>query len=91
MRQLKLQPRLKEQRSTLTDWLREHLEHPPLLAAVLAGEQAELSAATAGREVVLAYQQWLLDDAHDGHRRSLRPLWASYSPNCCWIGAFLGV
>lgn len=69
LRQRKLQPRLKEQRSTLTDWLREHLEHPPLLAAVLAGEQAELSAATAGREVVIAYQQWLLDDAHDGHRQ----------------------
>jgi hypothetical protein len=69
LRQLKLQPRLKEQRSTLTDWLREHLEHPPLLAAVLAGEQAELSAATAGREVVIAYQQWLLDYAHDGHRQ----------------------
>jgi hypothetical protein len=41
LRQLKLQPRLKEQRSTWTDWLREHLEDPPLLAAVLAGEQAD--------------------------------------------------
>jgi len=69
LRQLKLQARLKEQRSTLTDWLREHLEHPPLLAAVLAGQCPELSAATAGREVVIAYQQWLLDYEHDGHRQ----------------------
>ena len=39
LRQLKLQRRLKEQRNTLTDWLREHLEHPRLLAEVLLGSR----------------------------------------------------
>jgi hypothetical protein len=69
VRQLKLQMRLKEQRNALTDWLREHLEHPRLLAEVLLGKRAEMSAATAGREVVIAYHQWLLDYAHDGRRQ----------------------
>jgi len=69
LRQLKLQTQLKEQRTGLTDWLRQHLEHPHLLAEVLLGKRAEMSVATAGREVVIAYHQWLLDYAHDGHRQ----------------------
>lgn len=69
LRQLKLQSRLKEQRNALTDWLRGHLEHPRLLAEVLLGKRAEMSAATAGREVVIAYHQWLLDYSHDGRRQ----------------------
>ena len=69
MRQLKLQARLKSQRSGVTDWLRDHLEHPLALAEVLLGQRADVSVTTAGHEVVIAYQQWLLDYARDGRRQ----------------------
>jgi hypothetical protein len=67
--QLKLQSRLKEQRKTQTQWLREHVEHTTVLADVLAGKRGDLSAATAGREVLMAFHQWLLDYPRDGRRQ----------------------
>jgi hypothetical protein len=69
LQHLKLQPRLKEQRNTQTDWLREHPESSTVLADVLAGQPVELSSATAGRELLLAVQQWLLDYPRDGTRQ----------------------
>lgn len=69
LRQLKLQSRLKEQRNGLTDWLREHIEHPPVLAEMLAGKHSEGSTGRADREVVMAYHQWLLDYRRDGRRQ----------------------
>lgn len=69
LRQLKLQSRLKEQRKGQTDWLREHIEHTTVLAEVLAGKRVEVSEATAGREVLMAYHQWLLDYPRDGRRQ----------------------
>jgi hypothetical protein len=69
LRQLKLQSRLKEQRHGQTDWLREHVEHTTLLAEVLTGKRGEMSEATAGREVLMAYHQWLLDYRRDGRRQ----------------------
>jgi hypothetical protein len=69
LRQLKLQSRLKEQRKGQTDWLREHIEHTTVLAEVLAGKRVEVSEATAGREVLMAFHQWLLDYPRDGRRQ----------------------
>jgi hypothetical protein len=69
LRQLKLQSRLKEQRQGQTDWLREHIEHTTMLAEALAGKRVEVSEATAGREVLIAFHQWLLDYPHDGRRQ----------------------
>jgi len=69
LRQLKLQSRLKEQRKGQTDWLREHIEHTTVLAEVLAGKWGEVSEVTAGREVLMAFHQWLLDYPHDGRRQ----------------------
>jgi hypothetical protein len=69
LRQLKLQARLKEQRKGQTDWLREHIEHPLVLAEVLAGKLGEVPEATAGREVLMAFHQWLLDYPRDGRRQ----------------------
>jgi hypothetical protein len=69
LRQLKLQSRLKEQRKSQTDWLREHIEHPTVLADVLAGKRAEVSETTAAREVLIAFHQWLLDYPRDGRRQ----------------------
>jgi hypothetical protein len=67
--QLKLQSRLKEQRKGQTDWLREHVEHSTVLADVLTGKRGEMVAATAGREVLIAFHQWLLDYPRDGRRQ----------------------
>jgi hypothetical protein len=69
VRQLKLQGRLKDQRKAQTAWLREHLEHPTMLAEALAGHRVEVPAATAGREVLMAFHQWMLDYPHDGRRQ----------------------
>jgi hypothetical protein len=69
LRQLKLQWRLKEQRRGQTEWLREHIENTTVLADVLAGKRAEVPQATAGREVLMAFHQWLLDYPRDGRRQ----------------------
>lgn len=69
MRQLKLQSRLKEQRKGQTASLRGQIENTSWLVEVLAGNQAGMSKETAGREVLLAFHQWLLDYPGDGHRQ----------------------
>ncbi len=71
VRQIKLHPRLKEQRKGQTAWLREHVEEPLVLAATLRGEIFNVSPeeGTLGREVLLAFHQWILDYAGDGRRQ----------------------
>jgi hypothetical protein len=69
VRRLKLQPRLKDQRKHQTEWLRDHLEHPCVLADLLRGQPTEASQETFGREVLLAFHQWILDYPHDGRRQ----------------------
>jgi hypothetical protein len=71
VRQIKLQSRLKDQRKAQTTWLREHVENPLALAAALRGEISGMSfdSDTLGREVLLAFHQWILDYARDGNRQ----------------------
>lgn len=69
VRQLKLQSRLKDQRKGQTAWLRGQIENTSLLVDVLTGNQPEMSKETAGREVLVAFHQWLLDYPRDGHRQ----------------------
>jgi hypothetical protein len=69
VRQLKLQPRLKEQRAGQKEWFRGHLEEPHVLSQLLRNELRQTPSETLGREVLLAYHQWILDYAHDGHRQ----------------------
>src|SRR5207248_9819998 len=66
---LQLQSRLKEQRNGQTDWLRQHAEDPAALARLLGGASATSSAGELGRQVLLAFHQWLLDYASDGQRQ----------------------
>jgi len=69
VRQLKLQPRLKEQRRGQTNWLRDHVEDTTTLVQLLRGRSAEVPADVLGRELVLAFHQWMLDYASDGRRQ----------------------
>lgn len=73
LRQLKLQARMKEQRSGQLQWLREHRDQTQgelvlrdlLEGKPVAGPWPELL----GREVLLALHQWILDYARDGRRQ----------------------
>jgi hypothetical protein len=69
VRRLELQSRLKEQRNGQTDWLRQHVEDPTTLASFLRGGAVADSPAVLGRQVLLAFHQWLLDYASDGRRQ----------------------
>ena len=69
VRQLKLQPRLKEQRRGQTEWLRDHVEDSTSLAQLLRGRCADVPVNVLGRELVLAFHQWMLDYASDGRRQ----------------------
>lgn len=69
VRQLKLQPRLKEQRRGQTDWLRDHVEDTTALVQLLRGRSTDVPADVLGRELVLAFHQWMLDYASDGRRQ----------------------
>jgi hypothetical protein len=70
VRKLKLQPRLKEQRRGQTLWLREHIEDSTALARLLrGGNDEEECPEVLGREVLVAFHQWILDYASDGHRQ----------------------
>jgi hypothetical protein len=69
VRQLKLQPRLKEQRRGQTDWLRDHVEDTTALVQLLRGRSADIPRDVLGRELVLAFHQWMLDYASDGRRQ----------------------
>jgi hypothetical protein len=68
VRQLELQSRLKEQRNGQTDWLRLHVEDPTTLAQLLRGGVVTDSPAVLGRQLLVAFHQWLLDYASDGRR-----------------------
>ena len=72
VRQLKLQPRMKEQRSGQIQWLRENgvRQSDLVLRDLLEGKPVpnplpELL----GRELLLAFHQWILDYARDGRRQ----------------------
>jgi hypothetical protein len=69
VRQLKLQPRLKEQRRGQTAWLRDHVEDTTALVQLLRGRCTDVPADVLGRELVLAFHQWMLDYASDGRRQ----------------------
>lgn len=69
VRKLKLQPRLKDQRHSQTNWLRDHVEDTTALVRLLLGQAADVPTDVLGRELVLAFHQWILDYASDGHRQ----------------------
>jgi hypothetical protein len=69
VRKLKLQTRLKEQRHVQTRWLREHVEDTTALVQLLREQAADVSTDVLGREVALAFHQWILDYASDGRRQ----------------------
>jgi len=70
---LKLQVRLREQRKTQTQWLREHAGAPEaelVLQRLLRGEHFTVDwNQTLAREVLLAFHFWMLDYAADGNRQ----------------------
>jgi len=73
LRALKLQMRLREQRNTQTQWLREHAGAPEaelVLQRLLRGEESTVEwTGTLNREVLLAFHFWILDYAADGNRQ----------------------
>ena len=73
LRSLKLQVRLREQRKTQTDWLREHDGAPEAaltLQQLLRGESPTVTwSESLGREVLFAFHYWMLDYAADGKRQ----------------------
>jgi hypothetical protein len=72
LRTLKLQYRLKEQRLGQYEWLRYRQDSPRhlVLEDLLAGRTVEAAwDSTLGREVLLAFQFWILDHRSDGQRR----------------------
>jgi hypothetical protein len=69
VRQLQLQSRLKEQRNGQTDWLRKHVEDAGALAQMLTGSAVTATPGALGRQVLVAFHQWLLDYASDGQRQ----------------------
>jgi hypothetical protein len=73
LRSLKLQVRLREQRKTQTDWLREHDGAPEadlILQQLLRGEPLTVTwNESLGREVLFAFHFWMLDYAADGKRQ----------------------
>ncbi len=71
-RQLKLQPRMKEQRSGQIQWLRENDTRPSdlVLRDLLEGKPVpDPLPDLLGRELLLAFHQWMLDYARDGRRQ----------------------
>lgn len=73
LRQLKLQPRMKEQRSGQIQWLREHRDVTQgelVLRDLLEGKPLPVPwPEFLGRELLLAFHQWILDYARDGQRQ----------------------
>ena len=69
VRKLKLHPRLKEQRRGQTEWLREHVEDSTALVQLLRGQAADTPPDVLGRELAVAFHQWILDYASDGRRQ----------------------
>lgn len=68
-RQLKLKARLKEQRRGQTKWLRENDSAPLMLCELLAGKVEGPLSDVLGREILLAFHQWILDYSSDGSRQ----------------------
>ena len=69
VRQLKLQSRMKEQRRGQTAWLRDHVEDTTALVQLLQGSVSDTPPDVLGRELVMAFHQWILDYASDGRRQ----------------------
>jgi hypothetical protein len=73
IRSLNLQVRMREQRKTQTEWLREHNGEPEaarILQQLLRGAAFEGTwNETLGKEVLLAFHFWMLDYAADGGRQ----------------------
>lgn len=73
IRGLKLQVRMREQRKTQTEWLRDHEGEPEsalILQQLLRGEPFTGAwNETLGKEVLLAFHFWILDYAADGGRQ----------------------
>jgi hypothetical protein len=73
LRSLKLQVRMREQRKTQTEWLREHAGQPEaalILQRLLTGAAHEgVWNETLGKEVLLALHFWIMDYAADGGRQ----------------------
>lgn len=73
LRSLKLQVRMREQRKTQTEWLREHAgqrEAALLLQRLLTGAADHgVWNPALGKEVLLAFHFWMLDYAADGGRQ----------------------
>ena len=60
---------MKEQRRGQTVWLRDHVEDATALIQLLRGQAADTPDDVLGREMVLAFHQWILDYASDGRRQ----------------------
>ncbi|MGH9565861.1 MAG: hypothetical protein ACRD4I_07760, partial [Candidatus Angelobacter sp.] len=72
VRQLKLQPRMKEQRAGQIQWLRENgtQQSELVLRNLLEGKPVSSPLPDLlGRELLLAFHQWILDYARDGRRQ----------------------
>jgi len=72
LRSLKVQFRLREQRSGQTDWFRTSpdAQGQRMLEQLLAGRDVDVAFnSTLGREVLLAFHYWILDYRSDGRRR----------------------
>jgi hypothetical protein len=83
VRQLKLQPRMKEQRGGQIQWLRENDVGPGdlVLRDLLEGKPAPSPwPELLGRELLLAFHQWILDFARDGRRQGF-----PFDPNLLYL------
>lgn len=84
LRSLKLQVRMREQRKTQTEWLREHAgqaEATLLLQRLLTGAAHDgVWNAALGKEVLLAFHSWMLDYAADGGRQGF-----PFDPQCLYF------
>ncbi len=72
LRSLKLQGRMREQRSGQTQWLRAKTDSPAqfVLSELLGGRPVQVPFShTLGREVLLAFHDWILGYRGDGRRR----------------------
>ncbi len=83
VRQLKLQPRMKEQRGGQIQWLRENevCQGDLVLRDLLEGKPVPSPLPDLlGRELLLAFHQWILDYARDGRRQGF-----PFDPNLLYL------
>jgi hypothetical protein len=70
LRRLKLQVRMREQRKSQTEWLRQNPQAALILQQLLRGEPCAGGwTETLSKEVLLAFHFWMLDFAADGGRQ----------------------